>query len=388
MSKKSTRATTSTKPRPDSDAKGRLVEQIAAQMHQSLGVKLETRARVSTIGNNTRTREIDVLLTSAVAGYPVRVAIECKNEKSPIGSPMIDAFIGKLEDIGIPRQQGVYISASGYTSGAIERATQAGIRSLILQGLTDDALSSAIADAFQSFVYLLPQVLQFTFPEGIPQTPNYVELLGFRNQEGQVVGIIPHIIWQHWRAGNLPSMLGELDLTLTIPDGWYQIINGERFTTPVVKARILIMGIIVTVKGQATQHTLVNATNRTVEKSHISANFDTQASSYPVTTIMTEEELAAFFQRPAALSVQIGRIPVPRIVFNLSFWPPSVRVAKMAMERAHVFKTEGILNPPALSIEDVEGGDISALWEPIWDGDLETLNMTPPTERTPETPGK
>jgi hypothetical protein len=79
-----------------------------------------------------------VLVTGNMAGYPIRVAIECKNEQLPIGVPKLDAFVGKFKDIGIPVQQGIYVSVSGYTSGMIERATAAGIRPLVLTGLTAD----------------------------------------------------------------------------------------------------------------------------------------------------------------------------------------------------------------------------------------------------------
>ena len=95
--------------------KGRLVEQIVASMHEFSGVKVQQNVFMPTLGNARRKREIDVLLTSNVAGYLVQIAIECKNEKGVIGSPKIDAFVGKLSDIGIPTRHGIYVSASGYT---------------------------------------------------------------------------------------------------------------------------------------------------------------------------------------------------------------------------------------------------------------------------------
>ena len=123
MGKKASHAKTKSVHQSSTLEKGRLVEYIAARMHQTAGVKGRP---MSLLGRGTtgRKREIDVLLTSEVAEYPVRVAIECKNEKARIGSERIDALIGKLDDIGIPTQQSMYISASGYTRDAIERATE------------------------------------------------------------------------------------------------------------------------------------------------------------------------------------------------------------------------------------------------------------------------
>jgi len=68
------------------------------------------------MGAKGKKREIDVLLTRDVAGYLVRLAIECKNEGKPIGAKEIDAFIGKLQYVGIPVQHGIFVSASGYTA--------------------------------------------------------------------------------------------------------------------------------------------------------------------------------------------------------------------------------------------------------------------------------
>ena len=55
--------------------KGRLAEQIAAWLHAEAGVDVKSNVRLPSLHQN-RHREIDVLLTSNVAGYSVRMAIE------------------------------------------------------------------------------------------------------------------------------------------------------------------------------------------------------------------------------------------------------------------------------------------------------------------------
>ena len=54
-------------------AKGNVVEQIVASMHEYSGVKVERNVFMPLIagGNSRKKREIDVLLTQTVAGYPV-----------------------------------------------------------------------------------------------------------------------------------------------------------------------------------------------------------------------------------------------------------------------------------------------------------------------------
>lgn len=95
--------------------------------------------------------EIDVLLTSAMLGYPVTHAIECKNLKGKVGKGNIQSFIGKLEDVNIPHQHGIYISAKGYTKDAIDRASTTGIKLLTMTGLTPDGLASVTHGVIQFF---------------------------------------------------------------------------------------------------------------------------------------------------------------------------------------------------------------------------------------------
>lgn len=79
MSKKSSnKKAAGKKVEPASAAKGRLVEEIVEKMHADSNVKVERRAFLDPVGGS-RKREIDVVLTSNVGGYPVRLAIECKN---------------------------------------------------------------------------------------------------------------------------------------------------------------------------------------------------------------------------------------------------------------------------------------------------------------------
>jgi hypothetical protein len=59
--------------------KGKLLEEIVAGFHEGKGAKVERNVRIP-VGASHKKREIDVLLTSHIAGYPIQVPIECKNE--------------------------------------------------------------------------------------------------------------------------------------------------------------------------------------------------------------------------------------------------------------------------------------------------------------------
>jgi restriction endonuclease len=136
-------------------SKGRMIEAIVASMHESDGVRVEGNVKLPPIGSQGPKREIDVLLNSEVCGYPVRWAFECKNEKKRIGAPYIDAFVGKLQDIGIPPQFGIFVTTSDYSKGAIEQAKKVGIRLLTIKDVLRD-LGPTIQHAIQTTIFLLP----------------------------------------------------------------------------------------------------------------------------------------------------------------------------------------------------------------------------------------
>jgi hypothetical protein len=368
--KKTTKGTTSTV------SKGKIVERIAALMHNQPGLKVELNRYLPPINGKGRKREIDVLLTVDVAGYPVQMAIECKNEEEPIGSPKIDAFFGKLDYVGIPSRHGIYISASGYTSGAIERATDAGIRPLTLQGLTDENLFGSIAGAFQSIIYLLPQIVSFHVANEIqPDNPRRnIDALSFYNKEGKLVALLPDFIWRMWLSGNIPTTLGEHELAIPLPSNLYQMVNGSIVATYEIGAKVRVIGVIVTLEGKAKEYRLLNAANESVEKSLVEVSFEANASgsnssvTLPITVISSEDQFQEFSYRPGSIQLTIGRIKLPRISNGPIYWPPSERVAKKLRERWHAFEAGEIPDLQSSDLQGIEGTDLQSVWEPIWKG--------------------
>jgi hypothetical protein len=359
-SKKKTGGTASTV------SKGKIVERIAALMHDQPGVIVERNRRLPPVSGKGIKREIDVLLTATVAGYAVQMAIECKNEATAIGSPMIDAFVGKLQYVGIPPQQGIYVSASGYTTGAIERAKAAGVRTLTLRGLKDEDLLGSIADAFQSTIYLLLQVLNVTVTNTAPPTeaPDQIGLFGFYNEDGKLAALLPDFVWRAWHTGQLPSVLGEHEVDFPLPANLHQKVNGRVVETFALKAKIRITGLAVTLQGKAQNYALVNAADEAVERMFTDVSFGVPDPKMPVTAITSEEQLQAFLSRPGAVQVttQLG---LPRIVYNNLYWPPSERVMNTLKERWQAFADGKLSEPPVFTLQDLEGTDLQTIWEPI-----------------------
>ena len=348
-------------------SKGRLLERIAALMHDHPNVTVKLNQRLPPVdGKGRQRREIDILVTCDVAGYPVRMAIECKNEDKPIGSPKIDAFVGKLQYVGIPPQHGIFISATGYTTGAIERASAAGMRVLTMRGLTDEKLFGSIVGAFQSVIYLLLQVLKLTVTNEVPNSST--EAFSFYDQEGKLGAVLPDFIWQMWLSGNVPATLGDHEIDVPLPSNLHQMVNGQPVATYGLKAKVRVSGLALTLEGQTKEYALINAATEAMEKGLIDVSFNRTEHQLPVTAFSTEEELHEFMLRPGAVQLTFGRINLPRIIYNNIYWPPSERVMRILQERWHAFEVGELpnLNPPDL--QEIEGVDLQTIWEPIWEG--------------------
>lgn len=351
--------------------KAKLVEGIVAMFHDDPNVKVERN--VELMGRTGRTgttrREIDVLITAGVVGYEVRLAFECKNEAKPIGVSYIDAFRGKLDYLGIPRQHGVFVSASGYTKGALEAAEDADIRTLTLSGLTKDRLASVMLDAFQHIVYLLPEVTELTITNEIDKvTTPYAhgEMITFKDKNGDICGSVPDLIWNAWIRGDISSAFGEHDLNLSMPSHWRYIVSGKEEKLLGMSGKVAIRGIIVTMLGKATQHALLDAANDTLFKMNMSTKFDDTPKVLPVTVVQSEDELKSFIQNQKGVNITVGRFRLPRIRWDATYYPYSERVARITIGRIKAFEAGEIPDPYPFSFEELEGTDISTVFEPIW----------------------
>jgi hypothetical protein len=359
---------TSSKSSPKREAssstvtKGRIVERIAALMHDQPGVTVQRNQYLSPVGRKGKRREIDVLITAVVAGYPVRMAIECKNEARAIDSSSIEVFAGKLQDVGIPPQHGIFVSASGYTADAVERAKTVGMRTLTLRGLRDEDLLGSISDAFQSVIYLLPQVLKVTVTNTVSPTEGVGQIgsFGFYNENGMLAAVLPDLVWRAWHACQLPAALGEHEVALPLPSNLHQEVNGRAVETFALATKIQIIGLAVTLQGKAQNYALVDAVDEAVERVLTDVSFEASSTKLPLTAFASEEQLQAFLSRPGTVRVTT-RLGLPRIIYGNLYWPPSERVVRILKEH----EQELMAGNPVFTFQELEGTDLQTVWEPI-----------------------
>lgn len=104
-----------------------VIEKLYIQIAKNERIKAKIETRVSMLGNDGASHEIDVLYSFEYFGVNYRVAIECKNWKNPINVGELRNFSYKLEHIG--NINGIFISAeSEFQDGAKKVSSYNGIK--------------------------------------------------------------------------------------------------------------------------------------------------------------------------------------------------------------------------------------------------------------------
>jgi Restriction endonuclease len=360
--------------------KGDLLEDVVGGLYEAQDLKVSKRVNVPAMRDATRSREVDVLVEGSFAGYPVRIAIECKNYEEPVGIDKIDSFVAKLQDIGIPPQYGIFVSVNGFQGNAIPRAREAGIRTLVLDGLTKQRLSYEVREAFRSVVYLLLKVQRLSVTTGEIADGDGSQLLWFTDSAGKISGGLLDLVWSKWINREIPWRIGESTVSIQVPPEWRWA--SEALDQPnSAEATVQVVGLVVTDRGEANHLTLYDAESGVLDRGKVNIRFDDGPRSLPVSVAATEDELEALLDNSGEATVTIGRLPLPRIVYKM-YWPPSSRawrcVARVVEETHRATWTKirdfGMKVDPlteissalqALTFEQIEGTDLSAIWDPI-----------------------
>jgi hypothetical protein len=354
------------KTKKHSSIKGKILEMTVAGLHEAPNTKVERNVRLPSLRNPKRKREIDVLVSGLFSGYPVRIAIECKNRKNILDVEYIDAFIGKLNDVGIPVQHGIYVSPVGFTKGAIDRAEEVGIKPLLFAGLTPDRLSEKFDEAIQSVIYLLAEITKLSIECNVAETENSVQLWFLYDQDKNIQGGLPDFIWKKWLEGGIPSTIGEHQIDIEVPDKLQLYVDGKFEPLISAKANIKVIGLQISISGKVTEHALIDPTNQQINRFKTTISFDDLQGEHPIISFSTESDLQNFLaERSQKAKLTVGRIRLPRIRFYSLYWPLSERAVTEFATLVTYCQAQG-RKPTDEEISSIEGNDLKSIWEPIW----------------------
>lgn len=105
-------------------------EQLTAKIQRDLAPEAAVTHNERIVGKSGATHQIDVLLRAHVGQLEFVCIIECKDLSKRVGAEHVRAFVTKIADL--PVQQGVLVSACGFTSDARKLARQYHVKTYTL----------------------------------------------------------------------------------------------------------------------------------------------------------------------------------------------------------------------------------------------------------------
>lgn len=326
--KKKPRKSRKTNSQKQNKPKGKLLEQIVAAFYQTSGVKIEPNVDYPTTDGKS-TREIDILLKTNVLGLSVEYAFQCKNEIKPIGIGKVTQFFGDLNDIGIPSKYGIFVSVNGFTSDAQRFATNKGIKTLVLSGLTKDRLKSEISSAIQHNIFLIPRIDELSITNAAAESEYDYQFFMFVDENQQPRGTILDLIFNRWQSNKTSQELGQHKIEMDIPINWFQFYKEAQLPPMKISAKISVLAVVITIDGVAENFILLDAETRKVEKFKTQVNFQNfqEGDVIPLTVIENEKELNEFLEKSNNTNLTI-KSKLPRLISNRSYYPFSKTVAE------------------------------------------------------------
>jgi hypothetical protein len=323
----------------DETKKWKLVEKVVAAAFDEQNVTVERNVRLRSLrrkGGNGGFREIDVLITGELIGQKIHFAVECKHYKRKVDSHHIDGFIGKLQDVGLPTQTSIFVATRGFTTQAIERAHEVGMKTLILkEGFHADE-KAKILGAIQSHIFLLCSIVELVVSSSEPFILEYDEFKFFNNK-GQFLGLLPDFIWASWIRGTPPAELGEFQFSLKIRDEARFLEDGTQNPVSEVLVKCQVSAVLKQFKGEASRLHLFDVHSNQTERYRISANF---SDSAPVQHIFqTEAEMQKFLAKDTSIAkIQFPRLLLPKIAMNHGMlWPVNSEVFEVFKQKRDSF---------------------------------------------------
>jgi hypothetical protein len=281
-------------------------------------------------GSARARREIDVLVTGRLAEQRVHAAIECKHLGRRVGSPEIDAFVGKLADVGLPTQTSIFVSTSGFTDPATARAREVGMRTLILSGTSLSGSREQLLEAIQSQIYVGCQVTRLEF---LTDGPFRERDLLFFEQGGGFKGCLLDLLWQAWLNGRPPLICGRHCFEVKIPEEWMFHEDGSPSSTRDIRVEYLVFALVQQQSGHAQWHALTDAHTKMLERHQVKVAFGDAPLEAVAQAFEREDELSRYLSaRPGDAQVTVGRLRLPKLVTNEGLlWP----VPASAIERLY-----------------------------------------------------
>lgn len=186
-------------------AKGDLLEDIVEHLCSDIKNASVTRNAKIVGRNSNDRRDIDVLIEGYISAFPVKILVEAKNYKRPVGVEKVESLKTKLDDIGA--NLGVIACPSGFTKAAKQTANSYAIK---LYEVYDPKLGNS--NLFIPLRYVASDISGFSFelhgksygPISIPQ-----DISRWQFHVGNRTLGARQLVWHAWNTEMIPQLAGE-----------------------------------------------------------------------------------------------------------------------------------------------------------------------------------
>jgi len=304
--------------------KWKLVEKIVAAAFDEPDVQVQTNVRLRSIrrkGGAGGLREIDVLITGELVGQKVYFPIECKDCKRKVDSSAIDEFIGKLQDVGMATQTSIFVTTRGYTTPAIERAQEVGMKTLVLKDNGSISDKKQLLHALQSHIFVGCAIRAVSFVSDSPIVEP--EKFQFFDKASNYIGLLQDFLWESWLRGSISATLGQYSYNLKVLDDFNYLENGNSNDVRDIKIKCEVFAVVFQFTGKANYHHLINSMNGATDRFKLTADFSSSIPRHMF--FQSEESLTNFLNEESAIAkITFSRSKLPKIVMNQGMlWPMS-----------------------------------------------------------------
>jgi hypothetical protein len=264
-----------------------------------------------------------------------------------------------LQDIGVSPQTSVFVSTSGYYDSAVERASEVGMKTLVIKEGEHENFPILFSNAIQMSIFMVCVYKGFTFQTlELAQGHELIKYLTFHDHKGNVRGTVIDLIWWNWLKGKPPLECGQYEYDLAVPKEWQYLSNGKPNTAKNFKVKLEVNAFVMLLEGIVDSHQFHDVKTGKVDRHFVKVNFSSEFEP-KLKLHKTEDELLDSMQISADLKLKIGRIRLPRIVMdNLLTWPMSEAAWKYfdSLNKAELSQSE---------LERVAEINLESFWNPL-----------------------
>ena len=137
-----------------SPKKWKKFEDIVAKVRKDFSPNATIKTREKILGKKSGCpRELDITIRETIGPDEMLIAIDCKDLSRKVDIKKVEECIGLFDDVGV--NQGVIVSAKGFTKSALERGKRNNINLYTLVDSDDHDWKSDVRLKFLIFIYTL-----------------------------------------------------------------------------------------------------------------------------------------------------------------------------------------------------------------------------------------